>query len=1362
MSTTAQVKQYLSDNGFGDIDENDAWSFYQRAGMEIKDEQKKFRTEQKKRRDKERDDWIYKNNLLYHDMVDYAGTTDFKIIPSFRFDNGDEWPGTFIAENWRKHGTLRKQGKRENDMRYHEYLRKREESLRSLKNGITSDDFARYIARIRGLDELDVEQDIIDTFRNMTKPKLWEQYYQFKKDENWRNVKEEREAREAFEADMRAAIEDEAVEIIMRGNPITEEWAVENKAVFDEVFKLLFNEEAPKSAKPSKTTLEAINEALKQKEGDASQYARAYKEARESSWEEYRRKLSDIRKQMNQDKVDAAQLQRKAAEFAENNLPEELRGNFTRGIIKLLDYSISPSKVYPEGRRLHEFRKLLDSITSASKEHHVTDNISEMKEMADAVKTKRNWKGIPVSVIPSEAARVERIRKILDMTPASVAAATDYNNERILELEAEAEAEHNRLLSSEDGTEFKSVESLKQKYVEDNMLLEMYGNLAYKSLNDVRAARGMLKNLIGGGKAKFAELLGERAAEANRMRSQAEDEITFGKRSNPYSEDARKHWNYTLKNMSLGSLLRLVSGQSITDFDNSIPGELWRKIEDSTQAEMTDLRRLQEDFDAALEKYAGVTGTRVEKMQKKGRFLKDCSRVVEHTGVFKMEYSREHWFDNENPSFIQEGRSGQNIDIIPVEDYDYMGAKKPGARSILQKIDAANTAKESKFDLSDEAKAVAMKYELDEVGVWFLRKQIDDYDAGVKRSYDLFVNEIDEAARQKLEEDFTKDSVTLIRRGKNTTMKRVEVPMSQGTALQILFTWEQEDYRANMKWNGWTEESIEQIKKFLKPETLELGKWMKQQFETRRGALDKAVAERYGAHLPVNDNYWPGRFAGMQAKEGSGQRGAGTMNINPNFLIARKFHLKPMDMDADAFSVFFGGQIEQSHFLAWTDTIRQLREVYGNKNIQEAIDANFGHDVTRNLVERIATIARGGNSGEHISKLLSGFYRYWIPAKIALNASSIIKQRLSEVAYMNNMPVKDFVKYRMRANFTNPEYRAFVEWALKTDYMKNRLAGGIDKDIIYMMQNTRDNAQYSPFADSLMSAATYLTKHADKMSALHGGFAIYQYTLDEARKSGLSEKDAQERASRMWMRSTDETQQSGYLKDQNYYQQNQGWVRYMTAFLSNPIQVMNLELRTMNELRYGKGDKSETTNKLARQILVNHLIVPTLMQFTTEMVRAGFSAPEWWDEAEFEDYLIAWLFGPFEGMFILGKAGIEALNVLGNELPGRKRWRGQQGGAIRLIDDALEDAQRAMKDLKDGDITANDVMDGLSLAGDIGMLYGATPGPGAVESGSIGAFANASAKLGKRIVKILGFGDDDEKNPGKSTRRKNSASKRRK
>ena len=1316
----SEAKVYLESIGETAINENEAWSLYQMAGAAI-------RAENKRAKERARDKWIEQNYDLLAKVSEFAssrGLLDFVIRPSFRFKDNDEWPGTFIAKEWRERGKLKPQGKM-SDARYLKYKNDRDRALEHA-DGKASDELAQEIANKYGGDPLDIEEQIISTFRYLKKTDLYRAYSKFISEQNYRNKQENAIAEEEYAEFKRAQIEQTVAGILENGNQITEEWAMANPEVFAELYRTLMNgEEPPKSKRPSRENLEAMNAKLANEDINAV----TYKAAKRAAFAEYQKRLTALRQEMNDKNANAARLQRNAAAFAEEHLPEELRGKFIRGIIKLLDYGTSPSKVYPEGKRMAEFYKLQSEMLNAAQSKRTQDSIVHINEMLDAVKMKRNWKGIPVSVIPSEQTRVERIRTIVNMSAASVANAIDYNNERILELEDRSDKYF------EGGETNEKIVAEIQKLKDDNALLELFGNLEYRKPDSATKAEEFLESLIRGGKAKFKSLLAEQAGRVLEMRQQAVNEITGGRNVIPrHGTDAKNHTPYMTKNMNLPTLLRLIAARSGLDFDSSVFGKLLRNVEDSTQKEATANRRLQEEFDAELEAECGITGNIQEKLRKKGRFFKDAGKVVEHTGVYKTQYSRLKVIDPFDNPIVQEDRSSSKVHLIPVEDYEYKGETKPGVRSILRTIDNGGSVE---FD----------GVPLDETGIWMLRKQLDDYDAGIDRRLEFFVDEIDKESAEKLKGDSEKDKLAVISRGTNAEEKRVEVPLSQGTALQILLTWEQEDFRPNMKWNGWTEESIEQIKKFLKPETLKLGYWMRDYFAKQRGELDAAAVKRYGAHLPENANYWPGRFSGRGGTIGTGgMRGVGTMSINPSFLIARKFHLNPVDIDVDAFSVFMDGQAQQNHFLAWTDTIRDLREVIGNADVQDAINGYFGTEVTRNLAERIVTIAQNGTQRGFLVSFFNPMMRHFIPAKIAMNIGSIAKQVEGVLAYINRMPTGEFFKYMSRANFGNPDYRAFAEMAVKSDYLKNRMAGGLDRDILYLMQYTRDVAHYSPFGDSLVSATTYLNKRADRWSTLHGGFAVYQYTLDQARKSGLDEKTAQERARRAWMRATDETQQSGYLKDLNYFQQNQGLVRYLTAFMSNPIQVMNLELQTLNEIKYIP-DNAEAKRKLARQILVNHIVVPTLMRFTTDMMRYGINLSDWWDEAEFEDYLQAWLLGPFEGLFLFGKVAGVAWDLAEYVFFGRrgKNLSNADVNALPLLGETRQNAMRFRKDVLDGELTEKDIEDGLAFAGDIGMLYGATPLPGAAEAGSAGVVANASGTLLKRILRMFSGGDDDKK-----------------
>ena len=1295
----ADYQKYLAEHGV-EISEQDAWEF----ALEAVRQNIAFA---RKRSDERRNQWLYENYPLYKECVDFCGSADFKIKPSIRF-SGEAFSGSWISPEFVKYSEKRKRGPKENEASYRRYQERREAAL-ARAEGTASDEIAESIARRTGRDTLEVEQELIDFFRDLKKRDFYHEYTNFREEQI---LGDKQAARAAFDEwiqkEEEKRIQNEVVELLEQGRPITTEWIAENKKVFDELYRLLFDGKTP-PGKVGKADLEAINAAIMQQGSNAATFAQAYKVAREKAYGEFMEKLRAFRDKVMAANADAISLQRDAVSFAEQNLPAESRGEFTRGILKLMEFSTAPSGKYPEGRRMHEFRRLVERMVNRAGELRKSSALQEIREMLDAVKIKRNYKGIATAVIPSEQERVDRIRRVIDMIIASLAEAVDAHNEQFLTLDGSGEEP-----------------ALLKKYQEDNQLLEMFGDLEHRSANDVETAAEKLKNIVFGGKMAFFDLLSKRRDKINDMRSRALDDITFGKLETFVRVDPEYFTKYWLKNQSLGTLMRLASGKSIQDFDNSVFGELYREVEDSTQAEQTALRRMQRDFDEALRTICGVDGNYVSRMKKKGKFFRMIAEVNENSGVFKTEFSREVDLESKkHPNkLLEHGRRAVMRKFIPVEDSEFHGETREGARSLLRRID------------NGEAITEWDGFLLDDITIDFLRQQLADFDAGLEQSYEIFNEKQDDENFNQLLADARKEAqVMLLGHSSQESRRRVEVPLSQGAALQLLLTWEQEDFRPNMKWNGWSEESMRQIREFLKPEVLRMGYWMRDYIARNQKKLDDAVSKRYGAHLPGIRNYFPGVFKGPNSRsvESEFGRGYGTMSINPNFLISRKFHLKPADIDADAFSTFFGNQINQAHFLAWSDTIRDLNAVYGSMRVKNAITNHFGRGVEENIRERIAVLAQGGDpSGNgYVSRLFGKMFRNWVPAKIAINQSSIIKQILGTVSYMNHVPVMEFVKYSAKANFSNPEFREFVRWAKNTDYMKNRLAGGLDRDLSYLLNYTRDSRAYSPLAEGLIDLGTWGTRWSDAWSTLHGGYAVYMYALEQARQDGKTEAEAREAARRAWMRATDETQQSGYLKDQNYFQANQGGYRYLTAFMSNPIQTMNLQIQTMYELRYGK-DKKAALQKLGRQILINHLLVPSLMIATTDLIRNRFDFGDWWDELEWEDYLIGWLLGSFESLFLLGKIFGNVGNYALDRLIGRKRPFYQSIVAFPMVEDISYDIGFLSK-LIDSDkpVTEKEVFSAIRALGDFLMAGGIADRFAPV--GPVGALLHAIGSQGKRI-----------------------------
>lgn len=319
----AEIVDYLRRHGV-ELSEEEAHAFHKLASDEN-------RAEARKRSAKQRNDWLYENVPVWQQTVDAAGSENFKIVPSMRFRD-EEMSGTFIA--------------------------------RKKEGGMNSDELAQTIARKTGRDPLEVEQEIMDFFRDLKKPDLYRLYSDWKKQSALGDREAERRAREEWEKQEKIRIEDEALAIIEHGSSVSAEWAAENLPVYRELYRQLFRtDEAPSSIRSG--DVESLNAALAQQQGDAAVFAQAYREARKKSYEEFNERLRELREKVLASKADALKLQRQALAFAENHLPQENRGEFSRAIVKLLEYSTAPTAKNPDGRRAAEFRRLFDAGSRA-------------------------------------------------------------------------------------------------------------------------------------------------------------------------------------------------------------------------------------------------------------------------------------------------------------------------------------------------------------------------------------------------------------------------------------------------------------------------------------------------------------------------------------------------------------------------------------------------------------------------------------------------------------------------------------------------------------------------------------------------------------------------------------------------------------------------------------------------------------------------------------------------------------------------------------------------------------------------------------------------------------------------------------
>ena len=1286
---------YLKEHGV-DIPEKDAFRFAQEAARQKMKQAKKAA-------DARRDNWLYDNIMEYRWAVDFSGSFDFKIRVSPRFEKTEK-SGTF----WTK----------KND---------------SGKNIISLEELAKYVSRQTGKDELEVEENLFDFFRDLTKPILRKNYTDFKKEQFAADKEAAKQAFDEFMQQEKYRIQDEAVQVLSAGQPLTMDWIYGNRKVFNELYQMIFNKEAP--VKVSQRDFEAINAALMQEGANASTYAEAYKVARANAWNEFQTKLTALRDNVIKQKADAVKLQREAVSFAEKELPKEARAEFVRDIIGLLEYSNAPSTKYPEGRRQAEFDKIIEKMTQRAGVERKESAISQIDSLLDQYKVMRTFKGIPISKVPSVQNVMTEVRRLTRMTAGAVNAYVGLQTALMSQAEDGSQAWEDARKRAE--------------------LAAMFGNLQFKSADEAEEALKFLTKLVTEGKAEFRQQLRERLDKIKSMRNEVVRNLSGGV-IDTTGKDADRFNKYLLKNRAtLESFLRLIANMKIQDFDSTVLAHLVKEYEYAQEREKTQLRLFDRDFRKAVKDILGYDGLVGWK-----KFLDEINSPV--SGVFRdvytaevkengmsfpiigkrpairtkvnwkiAEYALDKYADDVNMVFQKIGVSHAR-DIF--KDYgeikDDYAIFQVGEKFIVFSFDMENNSV-SEFEVPSQAidrRIFGGGRIVNDLSRRFVRKQTDDVSAGVKPVDPEFGNDAEDIQYQALSDlDKAAAEVEFLSNPRELKSSREEIPdLTINRAIQLILEWEQLDYKDAFEWNGFTAETIQQLYDAVPKKYKRLAYWMRDYVNQKSDKLDEVSVKKYGVHLPRIPNYWMGAFSGSAKQRLSADNMLGSMSMNPSFLIARKGHLKAPDTNADAVAMFISHVWQQAHFIENNDAVSDLAAVFNDSKVKTAINNTLGNNVTDEILRRIKEYAAGGGTEKKSFDILKKFLSFYAPAKVGFSIPSAAKQIAGMIAYAYNIPLKDYLKYSGRTVTLSGDFKEFARFAWNSDFVQNRFAGSLDKDLVYLMNHAINSEKYSVFSSFLLDVGTLPLRGADTVAVILGGYPVYAYTRDQAPAAGKTPAEARKAAEYAWMKATNETQQSSNVTSKNYFMANYDGV--LTLFRSNAIQTMDIVLRSLDEIKLG-GKTKEAKQKLARRLLISHVIIPANMFLVSQLWSKGIDVEEW----NWEDLFIGMLFGSWEGLFLAEyfKKATEKIVAIAAGKP----FFSPSGSAVPVLDDSIDAINKIGKLFGDKELDPSDLAAGAKSLGDILMAGGIAYTPA-------GIFGSVLSAAGTRARQVLRWFED--------------------
>jgi hypothetical protein len=382
-------------------------------------------------------------------------------------------------------------------------------------------------------------------------------------------------------------------------------------------------------------------------------------------------------------------------------------------------------------------------------------------------------------------------------------------------------------------------------------------------------------------------------------------------------------------------------------------------------------------------------------------------------------------------------------------------------------------------------------------------------------------------------------------------------------------------------------------------------------YDDNYAKINAFYEEKYGTSLGKREFYSPRSMdrGGINVDSGDLSSYAGFSGVKERKAKAGAVKIK------GAFQVLQDYIVNSNHWIAWSDKLIDINAVMGDVEVKNIIRNLFGENMEKRIAYEVSRMASNDKfqSKFGYGKLFNKIRSNYAIAALAAKPSLMIKQLTSFPAYWEHMSTAEFMSGL--ADFA-VHMKEAVETLGNTTLMKTRDVNIIkDFEELSKSELFKKNANKVKLRELLMANI----KLGDRGAIYMGGWALYKAELKKNLARGMEQEKAKALALEKFERVTDETQQSGRLSQQSYWQSNP-FLRAFTMFQSSQNQYLRKEINAIRGLATGRMDPKQA----AKTIFIFHVLLPCFFQFASD----GFD----WDE---KAQLRAALLGSLNGIFIL-------------------------------------------------------------------------------------------------------------------------------
>ena len=463
---------------------------------------------------------------------------------------------------------------------------------------------------------------------------------------------------------------------------------------------------------------------------------------------------------------------------------------------------------------------------------------------------------------------------------------------------------------------------------------------------------------------------------------------------------------------------------------------------------------------------------------------------------------------------------------------------------------------------------------------------------------------------------------------------------------------------------GYTDQMKKAITDFLTPQDIQFAEAQLDFYRSYYEGINEVYSKIYGVNLPQLENYSPIERQGITKTEVPAfgdflQEISLRSTTAPGSLKTRTGNKITLKLNSDI-SALEKHIAEMEHFKAWAQKIRDLRRVFSDGNIRQAIKINYGSNMVGLVDGFLNDFTRGGlelsRNLSWLDKLRGNFTR----AILAIKPKFLAKQLVSFIAYADSIPIKNFVSGTIDF-WESPIRNSRI--LNESELLKGR-GQTLDRDIRTAMKSD----EFSSFRKrpNFLNSLLLNVKLGDKGAILMGGWPVYKFHLDQ----GLSKAEAL----RKFENITQSTQQSSDLDELSAIQRGGSFAKLFTMFKSSPNQYFRKEYAAIRNLI----NKRATPKEVAKTITIYHILIPLLFQMVSDL------------GLEPKNLLRASVLGPLNGLFIIG----DMLTALVNRLLGNRAFD-VEVPIMGVKDEALKGITLLRQLVDADDITTEDIIKGV-------------------------------------------------------------------